>query len=180
MPEVIRNYFGDGDKWGVRITYVHEDTPLGTGGALGLLPNNLPDLPLLLMNGDVLTKVDFQEFLSFHNTHSGISTICVREYEHQVPYGVLEFEGIQIKNMVEKPMHRHFVNAGIYCLNPEVIKSVPKNTKIDLPTLLGQFIEKGDVVNMFPLHEYWLDVGKHDDFKQANVDFESLGIFNYE
>ena len=179
MPEVIRNYFGDGDKWGVTITYIHEDSPLGTGGALGLLPNNLPDLPLLLMNGDVLTKVDFQEFLSFHNAHAGVSTICVREYDHQVPYGVLEFEGIQIKNMVEKPVHRHFVNAGIYCLNPEVIKSVPKNTKIDLPTLLGQFIENGDAVNMFPLHEYWLDVGKHDDFKQAQVDILGFGE-NYD
>ncbi len=174
MPEVIKNYFGDGTKWNVRITYVHEESPLGTGGALGLLPDNLPDLPLLLMNGDILTKVDFQQFLSFHNAHDGVATICVREYEHQVPYGVLESDGIQILSMVEKPIHRHFVNAGIYCLSPEVIKSVPKKIKIDLPTHLDLCMKRGQVVNMFPLHEYWLDIGKHEDFSQAQIDVLSF------
>ncbi|WP_347361358.1 nucleotidyltransferase family protein, partial [Vibrio vulnificus] len=139
MPELIHAHFGDGSEFGVNITYVHEESPLGTGGALGLLPNDLPkDLPLIMMNGDVLTKVDFQRLLDFHVSHDADATMCVREYDYQIPYGVINGEGNKITSMVEKPIQRFFVNAGIYVVSPRVIQSVPENHRIDMPTLLEQ------------------------------------------
>jgi dTDP-glucose pyrophosphorylase len=170
MPEVIRDYFGNGEKWGINIQYVHEEEPLGTGGALGLLPHDEIDQPLFMMNGDLLTSLNLHSFLEFHETHNGVATMCVREYEHQVPYGVITSEGTQIKSMVEKPVHRFFVNAGIYLLDPALVKSVEPGTRIDMPTLLEQQIDGGNAVNMFPIHEYWLDIGRMDDFHKAQTE----------
>ncbi|KIF50422.1 nucleotidyltransferase family protein [Vibrio owensii] len=178
MPEQIENYFGDGTDLGVNITYVHEDEPLGTGGALGLLPDDLPKgLPLIMMNGDVLTKVDFQRLLDFHNENQADATMCVREYDYQIPYGVINGEGNKITSMVEKPIQRFFVNAGIYVVSPQVINSVPQNHKIDMPTLLEQHMEQRNNILMFPIHEYWLDIGRMDDFNRAQADIHSLGMF---
>lgn len=174
LPEMIKNYFGEGKKWGVEIIYVYEESPLGTGGALGLLPKDLPNLPIIMMNGDVLTKVDFEELLKYHNEHNAVSTMCVREYEYQVPYGVVQAEGHKIKSMVEKPVQKFFVNAGIYVISTELIKCVGRNQKIDMPTLLEQQIESGKDVAMFPVHEYWLDIGKMHDFEKANIDFQRV------
>jgi len=172
MPEVIRDYFGNGEKWGISIQYVHEEEPLGTGGALGLLPHDEIDQPLFMMNGDLLTSLNLHSFLEFHETHNGVATMCVREYEHQVPYGVITSEGTQIKSMVEKPVHRFFVNAGIYLLDPALVKSVEPGTRIDMPTLLERQIDGGNAVNMFPIHEYWLDIGRMDDFHKAQTEMQ--------
>ena len=171
MPQVIRDYFGDGQRWGVSIQYVYEKEPLGTGGALGLLPHDEIDQPMFMMNGDLLTSLNLHSFLEFHERHSGIATMCVREYEHQVPYGVITSEGTQIKSMIEKPVYRFFVNAGIYLLDPALVKSVVPNVHIDMPTLLEQEIKKGKSVNMFPIHEYWLDIGRMDDFQKVQDQF---------
>lgn len=177
MPEQIVNYFGDGTGLGVKITYVHENEPLGTGGALGLLPKSLPiDLPLILMNGDVLTKVDFQRLLDFHQENQADATMCVREYDYQIPYGVINGEGNKIKSMIEKPIQRFFINAGIYVVSPRVINSVPMNCRIDMPTLLERHMEERDNVLMFPIHEYWLDIGRMDDFNRAQADIHTLGM----
>ncbi|EED27610.1 mannose-1-phosphate guanyltransferase [Vibrio sp. 16] len=177
MPEQIINYFGDGSDLGIKINYVHEDEPLGTGGALGLLPESLPaDLPLILMNGDVLTKVDFQRLLDFHQENQADATMCVREYDYQIPYGVINGEGNKVTSMVEKPIQRFFVNAGIYVVSPRVINSVPKNFRIDMPTLLERHMEERDNVLMFPIHEYWLDIGRMDDFNRAKADIHTLGM----
>lgn len=176
MPEVIRDYFGDGEKWGVSIQYVHEEEPLGTGGALGLLPHDEIDQPMFMMNGDLLTSLNLHSFLEFHERQNGVATMCVREYEHQVPYGVITSEGTQIKSMVEKPVHRFFVNAGIYLLDPALVKSVAPGTRIDMPTLLEKEIDGGKAVNMFPIHEYWLDIGRMDDFQKAQNQFNSAGV----
>lgn len=177
MPELIQQHFGDGSNLGVSITYVHEQSPLGTGGALGLLPKDLPkDLPLIMMNGDVLTKVDFQRLLEFHTEHDADATMCVREYDYQIPYGVINGEGNRITSMVEKPIQRFFVNAGIYVVSPVVIQSVPENYHIDMPTLLEQHMNQRDNVLMFPIHEYWLDIGRMDDFNRAQNDIYTLGL----
>ncbi|MEZ8353630.1 nucleotidyltransferase family protein [Vibrio splendidus] len=177
MPEQIHQHFGDGSDLGVSISYVHEDAPLGTGGALGLLPDSIPrDLPLIMINGDVLTKVDFQRLLNFHIENDADATMCVREYDYQIPYGVINGEGNKITSMVEKPIQRFFVNAGIYVVSPRVIQSVEKNQKIDMPTLLEQHMEERQKVLMFPIHEYWLDIGRMDDFKRAQMDILSLGL----
>lgn len=177
MPEQISQHFGDGSDFGVNISYVHEDSPLGTGGALGLLPPDLPaDLPLIMMNGDVLTKVDFRRLLEFHIENDADATMCVREYDYQIPYGVVNGEGHKISSMVEKPIQRFFVNAGIYVVSPQVILSVAKNQVIDMPTLLEQHMKERDNILMFPIHEYWLDIGRMDDFKRAQVDIHTLGL----
>lgn len=174
MPDVIRDHFGNGEKWGITIQYVHEEEPLGTGGALGLLPHDEIDQPLFMMNGDLLTSLNLHGFLEFHESHNGVATMCVREYEHQVPYGVITSEGARIKSMVEKPVHRFFVNAGIYLLSPGLVKSVEQGTRIDMPTLLERQIDRGKTVNMFPIHEYWLDIGRMDDFNKAQNEIGEL------
>jgi dTDP-glucose pyrophosphorylase len=174
LPEMIKEYFGDGEKWGVSINYVHEEQPLGTGGALGLLPKDLPDLPVIMMNGDVLTKVDLEALLAFHNKNAANATMCVREYEYQVPFGVIESEGNKIKSMVEKPMQRFHVNAGIYVVGRKIIEQVNNNEVVDMPTLLERYLDKS--VLMFPFHEYWLDIGRIDDFNRAQIDIQTLGI----
>jgi dTDP-glucose pyrophosphorylase len=177
MPEQIHQHFGDGSDLGVKISYVHEEEPLGTGGALGLLPEDLPkDLPLIMINGDVLTKVDFLRLLSFHVENDADATMCVREYDYQIPYGVINGEGSKITSMVEKPIQRFFVNAGVYVVSPRVIQSVKKNQKIDMPTLLEKHMEERQKVLMFPIHEYWLDIGRMDDFNRAQMDILSLGL----
>lgn len=177
MPKMIEDYFGDGSTLGVKITYVHEKQPLGTGGALGLLPDELPKgLPLIMINGDILTKVDFQHLLEFHMENDADATMCVREYEYQIPYGVINGEGSKITSMEEKPVQRFFVNAGIYVVSPRVVQSVPKNYQIDMPTLLEQHMREREKILMFPIHEYWLDIGRMDDFNRAQADILSLGI----
>lgn len=174
LPEMIKEYFGNGEKWGVSINYVHEEQPLGTGGALGLLPKDLPELPVIMMNGDVLTKVDLEALLAFHNDNDANATMCVREYEYQVPFGVIESEGNKIKSMVEKPMQRFHVNAGIYVVGRNIIEQVNNNEVVDMPTLLERYLDKS--VLMFPFHEYWLDIGRIDDFNRAQIDIQTLGI----
>jgi dTDP-glucose pyrophosphorylase/predicted transcriptional regulator len=174
LPEMVKEYFGNGEKWGVSISYVYEQEPLGTGGALGLLPKDLPDLPVIMMNGDVLTKVDLEGLLAFHNENNANATMCVREYEYQVPFGVIESEGNKIKSMVEKPIQRFHVNAGIYVVGRKIIEQVRVDEVVDMPTLLERHLNES--VLMFPFHEYWLDIGRIDDFNRAQVDIQTLGI----
>jgi dTDP-glucose pyrophosphorylase len=171
LPEMVREHFGDGSQWGVSINYTHEEIPLGTGGALGLLPQEDINEPLIVMNGDLLTTLNFRELLSFHLDHASEATMCVRKYEYQVPYGVIKSEGNLIQSMVEKPTYNFFVNAGIYVLSPELIRKVKRDTKIDMPTLLEQSIQSGGKVTMFPMHEYWLDIGRMEDFRRAQLEF---------
>jgi dTDP-glucose pyrophosphorylase len=167
LPDVIRNHFGDGSNWNVSIEYLHEESPLGTGGALGLLPQDKIDSPIFLMNGDLLTRVDLRSLLEFHLRYPASATVCAREYESQVPYGVIQSEGHHIVQIVEKPVQRFFINAGIYILSPEFIRRVAKGERVDMPTLLEREINEGRNVNMFPVHEHWMDVGRLDDFNKA-------------
>ncbi|MBJ9329383.1 nucleotidyltransferase family protein [Citrobacter amalonaticus] len=174
MPEKIMGYFGDGSAWGATIHYVHEETPLGTGGALGLLPDTVPQLPLIMVNGDVLTDTDFARLLEFHLEHKPVATMCVRQYEYQIPYGVINSEGNRIVDIKEKPVQHYFVNAGIYVISPELYMNVPRQERIDMPSLLDQQIAQAQDVLMFPLQEYWLDIGRIDDFNQAQRDIKEL------
>lgn len=173
-PEIIKSYFGDGSKWDVSIQYVQEEQPLGTAGALSLLPRDMPNLPMIMMNGDILTNVDFERLIEFHNDNGAMATMCVRDYEYQVPYGVIVGDGHHILSMEEKPIQRFFVNAGIYVLTPKLIREVQQDTKIDMPTLLQNAIDKMEQVLMFPIHEYWLDIGRLDDFDRAQADIAML------
>lgn len=173
LPEVIHNHFGDGSKWQVNIHYVHESQPLGTGGALGLLPKNLPDMPLIMMNGDVLTKLNYAHLLQHHLNNTFDATVCVREDEHRVPFGVIETENQLITNVVEKPTYRYKINTGIYILNPEIVHSVQPDQRIDLPTLLEQHRHQGKRIGTYTSYDYWLDIGQMKDYQKAQRDIET-------
>ena len=176
--EMIENYFGDGSKFGIEIRYLREDDQLGTAGALGLLPSP-PQEPVFVMNGDLLTRVDFPGMLDFHLERGASATMAVRNFEMQVPYGVVEVDDQKIVNLSEKPVHQFFVNAGIYVLSPEAVQSIPENGYLDMPTLFSQLNEAGKTTAAFPIHEYWMDIGRKQDFDQANCDynlhFQSIG-----
>jgi len=175
LPEVIQDYFGDGSAWNVKITYVHEMSPLGTGGALGLLPDNIPDLPLVLINGDVLTNLDFEKVLQFHNKNKAAATMCVKNHEYQVPFGVINIDDNKVVSMIEKPTHRFMINAGVYIVGQNIIRAVEKNIPIDMPALLERHIAIGEDVLTFPIHEYWLDIGRLDDYARAQSDILTIG-----
>lgn len=177
LPEAIQSHFGDGRKWDVDIHYIHEEAPLGTGGSLGLLPKDLPDLPIIMMNGDVLTKIDFAQLLAYHNEENPFCTVCVREDEYQIPYGVIEAEGNKITNLVEKPTQKYFINAGVYVVSKELVNQVENQQRIDMTDLIESAIKRDDFIAMFPVHEYWLDIGKMVDFYQAQKDVMQGGSF---
>lgn len=168
--EMFEEYFGDGSKFGWNIEYVHEDKRLGTAGALSLMRDKL-DRDFFVMNGDLLTNVNFENLLKFHEENSAAGTMCVREYEFQVPYGVVDVENGKIKSITEKPTHKFFVSAGIYMLSPDVMKHIPDNEFYDMPTLFEKLIETQDNAVSFPLREYWLDIGRIEEFQKANDEY---------
>jgi dTDP-glucose pyrophosphorylase len=168
--EIIREYFKDGSDFGVNIDYVEENTRLGTAGALSLLKEQ-PNEPFFVMNADLLTDVNFSNLLDFHCFGNANATMCVREYEYQVPYGVIEIENSSIASIVEKPIKKFFVNAGIYVLSPNIFEFIPKNEFFDMPTLFNILIEKHKKVLSFPIHEYWLDIGRIEEYKKANEEY---------
>ncbi len=168
--EQIKSYFGDGSNWGVEIRYLEEPTSLGTAGALRLIEAR-PDRPLIVMNGDLLTQVNFNRLLQFHAEHSSHATMCVREYDMQVPFGVVTVENNRIKAIDEKPTHRFFVNAGIYALNAAAIELIPEGLTYDMTTLFEQVIASDMSTSVFPIHEYWMDVGHLEDYQRANLEF---------
>jgi NDP-sugar pyrophosphorylase family protein len=129
-----------------------------------------------MINGDVLTIADFEKLISFHIHEAADATMCVREYEYQVPYGVIQGSNGKITSMVEKPKHVFHINAGIYVINQEIVKSVDSNKKIDMPTLLERKISEKGKVMMFPIHEYWLDIGRMEDYQRAQSDVNTLGF----
>jgi NDP-sugar pyrophosphorylase family protein len=169
-PEQIKNHFGQGERWNVDVQYLDEVEPLGTGGALGLIPEPLGELPLIVMNGDLLTQVDFARVLAFHHEQRATATICVREFEFEVPYGVVQTAGDCVSDIVEKPVHRFVINAGMYVLNPALVRRVPRNQPIDMPAFLRQNIRAGERVSYFPVHEQWLDIGRLSDFEKAQAE----------
>jgi len=124
-----------------------------------------------MMNGDVLTEVNFEHLLTFHQQQKGIATMCIREYDVQIPFGVVNTEELQAKSIVEKPIQKFFVNAGIYVLEPELLNKVNNNTSIDMPNLLENQIEQGEKINVFPIYEYWLDIGQIEEYQKANREF---------
>lgn len=164
--EMIRNHFGDGENWGVRLDYLHETKRLGTAGSLSLLPGK-PDAPIIVMNGDLLTRTSFDKLLRFHHDQGAAATMAVREYDFQVPYGVVRLDGARIEAIEEKPMQKFFVNAGIYVLSPEALDHLPAGTFFDMPTLFERLIVAGKNTAAYPLREYWLDIGRLEEFERA-------------
>ncbi len=168
--QMIKDYFGDGSKLGGNITYVEENKRLGTAGALSLL-SEIPKEPFFVMNADLLTTVNFELMLDFHSTEDSIATMAVREYEYQIPYGVVEVLDSQISSIQEKPIQKFFVNAGIYILSPRVLSNIPKDEFYDMPTLFDELIHENKKALSFPVHEYWMDIGRMDEFQQAQSEY---------
>lgn len=167
LKDQIKDYFLDGDRWGVKINYLEETEPLGTAGALSLLPKKLNE-PFLVLNGDVLTKVDFSKLLRFHEEHAATATVCVREHDVQIPYGVVKLDDLSVLSLEEKPTYNHYVNAGIYLLQPESLECVSHGTFYDMPQLLSDLLQRNKAVRAFPIHEYWLDIGHPETLERAH------------
>ena len=170
-PEKIKSYFGDGSGFGVDLNYVSEESPLGTAGALSLM--NEKHETLLVINGDILTEIDFRALLAFHREHAADLTVAVREYDFQVPYGVIESDGVAVTGLQEKPVMKFFVNAGIYLLEPSVHAHIPHDQHLNMTDLIKQLLAVGRPVASFPVVEYWLDIGQHADYQRAQEDVKS-------
>jgi dTDP-glucose pyrophosphorylase len=171
--EQIQEYFGDGKEFGARLDYLVESKRLGTAGALSLLPEACQE-PVIIMNGDLLTNVNFEHLVNYHNLSGASATMCVRDYELQVPYGVVHSDGATIQAIEEKPIHRYYVNAGIYVLSPEALQQIPQDQYFDMPQLFQQLIKTGCKTCSFPVREYWMDIGRPADFDQANEEYEEV------
>ncbi len=169
--EVIADYFGDGQEFGLEIRYLEEDQPLGTAGALSLL--EAQDEPLLVINGDILSQIDFRAMLGFHKDHKADMTVAVRQYNFDIPFGVIEVDGVNINSISEKPTMSHFINAGIYLLNPEICRFIQKNQPYHMTDLIDRAITEGQKVICFPVYEDWRDVGRPEDYELAQSDAEN-------
>jgi dTDP-glucose pyrophosphorylase len=167
--EIIKEYFKEGRKWGVDITYLEENKRLGTGGALSLIDEVINE-PIIVTNGDVLTNIDFDELLSFHKAKDSEATMCVREYEHVIPYGVIETNVDKILGVSEKPKMKFNINTGVYVLNPNLLNVIPKNQYYDLPSLFSELIEKGVFPFCYKMVDYWIDIGRKDEYVKVNDD----------
>lgn len=168
----IEAYFGNGERFCANIRYLRESMRMGTAGALSLLP--LPELPILVSNADLLTKVDYSRLLAEHVNKAAIATMVVREHEYRIPFGVVRTAEGRIAALEEKPVHRVIVNAGIYSLSPQTLSHIPKDSFFDMPELFGKLIESNLPVHCHPIDDYWLDIGRHEDLQQALIDFNEV------
>jgi dTDP-glucose pyrophosphorylase/CBS domain-containing protein len=168
LPEVITDHFGTGEAFGVNLNYVQEEHPMGTAGGIKLLKHF--DETMLVINGDILTGVPFAAMLDYHREYHADLTVGVRKYDVQVPFGVIECEDVHVKRLEEKPSLSFFINAGTYLIEPGVCDFIPAGQRFDMTDLIAKLIEAGRVVVSFPIMEYWLDMGRHEDYAKAQQD----------
>lgn len=166
LGEMIKAHFEDGARLGVSISYIEEETPMGTAGALSLLRDKVSE-SFIVTNGDVLTDIDYGRLLDFHLSHAAQATMAVREHEWQNPFGVVRTNGIDIVTFEEKPIVKSYINAGVYALNPSVIQLLPLTSYCDMPNLFGLAKENSLRTIAYPMHEPWLDIGRPSDFERA-------------
>jgi dTDP-glucose pyrophosphorylase len=175
--QMIEDYFGDGSKWGVHIEYLRETQRLGTAGSIKLFPER-PSLPFIVMNGDLLTKVDYKQLLDFHINNNKLShamaTMCVREYNMQIPYGVIKQEGNRLVRLDEKPVQRFFVNGGIYVFQPDMIDLIPDDQYFDMTHLFDKMMGEDYKTVVFQIREYWMDIGHKRDFETADGEYGEI------
>ncbi|MEX2214942.1 MAG: nucleotidyltransferase family protein [Phycisphaeraceae bacterium] len=172
QADKVAEHFKDGRAFGVDLDYVTEDRPMGTAGALSLMAK--PSEPLLVINGDILTNVDYSAMLAFHQEQEALLTVAVRKFEFNVPYGVIECDGSRVNGLTEKPTYTSFVNAGIYLLDPGAFdyipRPMPEGTRFNMTDLIQKLIDAKLTVAGFPIREYWLDIGQPADYEQAQAD----------
>jgi len=167
LGHMIEEYFGNGERLGVKIDYLREEVPLGTAGALAML-NPRPEIPFIVTNGDVLTDIHYGDLLDFHNHHGALATMAVRLHEWQHPFGIVHTEGIDITGFEEKPVAVSHVNAGIYVLEADALNTLQGIEQCDMPTLFGNLKEQNSRTIVYPMHEPWLDIGRPEDYISAN------------
>jgi dTDP-glucose pyrophosphorylase len=171
LAEQVMAHFEDGSRWGVEVRYLRETEPLGTAGALSLIEER-PTTPVLVMNGDLLTKVNFRALLDYHRLEGNQATLCIRRFDVQIPYGVVETDGHVFQGIREKPTFSMYASAGISVLNPSTLECIPKASNIDMPTLLKRVNDtKPGSVGCFPIEEYWIDIGQHPDYQRAQTEY---------
>ncbi len=168
LADRVKEHVGDGSRLGLAVEYLSEDRPLGTAGALGLL--DAPDEPVLVINGDILTRTDFRAMMHFHQDYKAAMTVGIKQYSVKVPFGVVQVRDAEITGLEEKPVSQFFVVAGIYLLSPEVWLYLQRGEHCDMPDLIRRLVGAGRKVVSFPINEYWLDVGSPDDYQQAQTD----------
>ena len=173
--DMIKAHLGEGESFGCSISYFEKHSPLGTAGPLSLLSQGHRSEPIILMNGDIITRLNFKALLNFHEVHNADLTVCAKKYESQVPYGVLRVDGdnLEVTGIEEKPTQQFFINAGIYVVEPNVIEMVPSGGRFDMPELIECARKNGLRVLVYPISEYWLDIGKPEDYHRAQVDYET-------
>lgn len=171
--EKIKEYFKTCPIAGVNIVFLEEEQFLGTAGALSLLPQR-PEEPIILMNGDILSPVNFGNLLEFHQTGGKPLTVCTREFSFQIPYGVLQMRGDELLDIEEKPSHSIFINAGIYVIEPALLDQIPAGRRYDMPDMIKNVIKSSGGVSCYPVAEFWLDIGNPHDYSKARDSFSSL------
>ncbi len=171
--EIIKEYFQDGSKFGVNIEYIHENKRMGTAGALSLIKDKI-DKDFFVMNGDLLTTINFENMMDYHLSNKSLATMGVREYDFQVPYGVVNLDNENIISIDEKPVYKFFVSAGVYILAKEVLEYIPNDEFYDMPNLFDLLIKRNKKNISFPIREYWLDIGRPEEFEKANNEYSKL------
>jgi NDP-sugar pyrophosphorylase family protein len=176
LAGLIEAFLGDGASYGIAIDYFREATPLGTAGSLALIDGL--DEPFLVMNGDVLTDLDYRRLLTEHAASDAIATIATRRRELEVPLGVLRFgderDDTRLTDYEEKPHIDYEVSMGVYCFSPRVIEHIAAGELLDFPDLTLRLIAAGETVRGWRSNDYWLDIGSHEDYEQAQEEFEGV------
>jgi len=167
LGQIIEDYFKDGHKFGVKIEYLHEDVPLGTAGALSLLRHK-PESSFIVTNGDVITDINYSDFLEYHTVQNAAATVAVHTHEFQIPYGVVQINGLEVESYEEKPIVSSLINAGVYALDPDILDLIPEPKFRDMPELLDISRDLKKKVIVYPLHESWIDIGRPIDLEIAN------------
>ncbi|MCJ7459116.1 MAG: sugar phosphate nucleotidyltransferase [candidate division Zixibacteria bacterium] len=173
LGNLIQSFFGDGRKFGVKITYSREEKPLGTMGPLTLIPGLKKTF--LVMNGDLLTTINYKKLITYHLSRKPIATIAVQKREIETDYGVLEYnKRLELTRYDEKPKLPYQVSMGIYIFEPEIMDFIPHNRRFDFPELMNFLLKKGEKVLVYPSSDFWLDIGRHEDYRRALEEFEKI------
>lgn len=174
LGELIMNFFGDGRKWGVSITYCIEDKPLGTAGALGLIKKDLTE-PFLMINGDTLTTLNLTDLIDYHKKSGATATLALKKRGVYIDFGIIELDKSNtLTGYIEKPTIYNTVSMGIYVCEPKVLGQVKVNERLDFPDLIKALLAKGETIKGFVYDGYWMDIGRAEDYEKANEEIESL------
>ena len=175
LAELLMAYCGDGRKFGLDLSYSREETPLGTAGPLALIDGLAGGDSFLVMNGDVLTSLDFAALVQRHQASGAAATIATHQRQQQINYGIIESDDAdRVTAYIEKPQYHYQVSMGVYVLTPAVLEYIPRDHYLDLPDLVRTLMAAGRPVRAYPFDGYWLDIGRHDDYEQAMEEFEAM------